>query len=66
MSERLLNMLGLMRKASSIEIGETNTGMNSLNAQLVKYRPGDTIEVTYYRDRAKHVADVMLMMGSNI
>ena len=46
--------------------GETITGMNSLNAQLVKYRPGDTIEVTYYRDRAKHVADVMLMMGSNI
>ena len=27
MSERLLNMLGLMRKASSIEIGETNTGI---------------------------------------
>ncbi|MBR2001509.1 MAG: PDZ domain-containing protein, partial [Firmicutes bacterium] len=46
--------------------GETITGMNSLNAQLVKYRPGDTIEVTYYRDRTKHVADVMLMMGSNI
>ena len=27
MSERLLNMLGLMRKANSIEIGETNTGI---------------------------------------
>ena len=27
MSERLLNMLGLMRKASAIEIGETNTGI---------------------------------------
>lgn len=26
MSERLLNMLGLMRKAGAIEIGETNTG----------------------------------------
>jgi len=32
----------------------------------VKHRPGDTIEVTYYRDRTKHVADVMLMMGSTI
>lgn len=42
------------------------TGMNSLNAQLVKYRPGDTIEVTYYRNGSKHVADVMLMMGSSI
>lgn len=40
------------------------TGMNSLNAQLVKYRPGDTIEVTYYRDGNKRMADVMLMMGS--
>lgn len=46
--------------------GTTITGMNSLNAQLVKYRPGDTIEVTYYRDKTKHVADVMLMTGSNI
>ena len=27
MSERLLNMLGLMRKASAVEIGETNTGI---------------------------------------
>ncbi len=26
MSERLLNMLGLMRRANAIEIGETNTG----------------------------------------
>ena len=26
MSERLLNMLGLMRKAGAIDIGETNTG----------------------------------------
>lgn len=26
MSERLLNMLGLMRKANAIDIGETNTG----------------------------------------
>ena len=40
------------------------SGMNSLNTQLVKYRPGDTIEVTYYRQGTKHVADVMLMMGS--
>ncbi|MBR6500841.1 MAG: trypsin-like peptidase domain-containing protein [Firmicutes bacterium] len=46
--------------------GTAITGMNSLNAQLVKYRPGDTIEVTYYRDKTKHVADVMLMTGSNI
>ena len=46
--------------------GVAITGMNSLNAQLVKYRPGDTIEVTYYRNGSKHVADVMLMMGSSI
>ena len=46
--------------------GVAITGMNSLNTQLVKYRPGDTVEVTYYRDKTKHVADVMLMMGSNI
>lgn len=29
MSERLLNMLGLMRKANSIEVGETNTGISA-------------------------------------
>ncbi|MBQ8589682.1 MAG: trypsin-like peptidase domain-containing protein [Firmicutes bacterium] len=44
--------------------GEPVTGMNSLNTQLVKFRPGDTIEVTYYRDGTPRTVDVTLTVGS--
>ena len=45
--------------------GQKVSGMNSLNTQLVKYRPGDTVSVTYYRDKLEHTVDVTLSTGNN-
>ncbi|MBO4992164.1 MAG: trypsin-like peptidase domain-containing protein [Firmicutes bacterium] len=44
--------------------GASISGMNSLNAQLVKYRPGDTVDVVYYRDGQPHEVKIQLTAGS--
>lgn len=46
--------------------GESVTGMNSLNAQLVRFRPGDTVKVTYYRGGQKGEVNVELSAGSTV
>lgn len=46
--------------------GTEVTGMNSLNTQLVKFRPGDSVKVTYYRDGKAHETNVRLSSGSAI
>ncbi len=40
------------------------SGMNSLNAQLIRYRPGDTVKVTFYRDGERRDVNVTLSSGS--
>lgn len=44
--------------------GASISGMNSLNTQLVKYRPGDTVDVVYYRDGKPHEVEIQLTAGS--
>lgn len=55
-----LEMYDVITAVNDVEI----TGMNSLNTQLVKYRPGDTVKLTYYRNGKSYDANVTLSAGS--
>lgn len=46
--------------------GEAVTSMNSLNAKLIQYRPGETVTLTILRDKQEMKIEVTLKAGTTV